>query len=154
MKPTNDFLTLQSLVSDIEVISESEFRQIGFSKEYSLLYHEWFDDSEDIDEAIFMGESAELFEVLRKLRPRYFIPNDRKRKVSLSEDLNDYLVGNFQPIYAHPTMKKVALVNNERLSIQGQAENTMEEVKQSSSASGAEFMFFNDLHQAVKWLGL
>jgi hypothetical protein len=148
----NDFSQLRSLVPKMKIISESEYRLIGFSEEQSLVYHEWLDDSQDIDDDAFKSETLELFRVLERLRPAYFIVNDKKRKTSISSEINEFLVVNFQPIYSH--MKKVALVSNEKLSIQSQAESTMEDVKNVSESTGAEFNFFIDVRQAVDWIGL
>jgi hypothetical protein len=51
-------------------------------------------------------------------------------------------------------MRKVALVSNEELSIQGQAESTMEDIDRNTIGNTAEFAFFIDVEQAVKWFGI
>ena len=155
MIEANDFLTITSLIPDLKIISRSEYRVMAFSGRYRLLYHEWFETSLDVDDDVFRSETLELFKALELERPVYFVVNDKKRKTSISDDINEFLVVNFQPIFSHPTMKKVALISNEKLSIQGQAESTMEEVKNMAPpAVGAEFQFFIDVTQAVAWLEL
>jgi len=151
---TSDYMLVKSLVPEIRIINETEFRLIGYTKEHALLYHEWHAHSEEIDDEIFKSHSLELFQVLEKLRPTYFLVNDKKRKLSISTEINEFLVVNFQPIYSHPTMKKVALVSNELLSIQGQAESTMEDIDKAAKSKGAEFNFFVDVTQAMQWLGI
>jgi len=148
---TSDFLILKSLVPDIKIVSQSEFRIIAYSEKHSLLYHEWLDTFE-IDDDTFKSEGLELFHLIEQLRPACLVPNDKKRKTSISDEINEFLVVNFQPFYSHPSMKKVALVNNEMLSTQGQAETVMEDVKQVSPAEGAQFNFFNGVEQAIKWV--
>ncbi len=151
---TSDFSVVLQLVPDMKIISRSEHRIVGFSEKHSLLYHEWLESSLDIDDEIFKSQGLEFFEVLEQLRPAYLIANDKKRKLSISSEINEFLVVNFQPIFSHPSMKKVGLVSNEMLSIQGQAESTMEEIKNSSAPKGATSNFFIDVSQAVEWLEL
>lgn len=149
-----DFKIVSDLIDDLEIIQESEFRVIGYSKKHNLIYHEWLESSLEIDDDIFRSESLNLFKVVEKYRPVLFLVNDKKRKTSISKDTQEFLVVNFQPLYAHPKMRKVALVSNEELSIQGQAESTMEEIEKETISDTAQFSFFMDITQAVDWLGI
>lgn len=147
-----DFVTISSLIDDLKIISESDYRIIGYSSKYDLLYHEWLESSLDIDDDIFRSESLLLFEIIEHYRPTYFLVNDKKRKVSISEETQEFLVVNFQPLYSHPKMRKVALISNEELSIQGQAESTMEDIDKGTISNTAQFAFFIDVTQAIDWL--
>jgi hypothetical protein len=147
---TIDLNQMKKLVSDIQVISESDYRLIAYSKKESLVYHEWLETSLEIDDDTFKSEALELFAILEELKPDYLLPNDKKRKTSISDEINEFLVVNFQPFYAK--MKKVALVRNEKLSIQGQPELTMEDVQKATPGGMAEFCFFDNVESAVKWM--
>ncbi len=149
---TTDFIQLQKIIPEVKIIIQSNYRFIAYSSNESLLYHEWLEEGTDIDDDIFRSESLLLFEVLQKYRPTFFLVNDKKRKLSISKEINEFLVVNFQPIYAHSSMKKVALISNEMLSIQSQAESTMEDVNNSKVPSEAVFNFFIDITQAIEWL--
>jgi hypothetical protein len=152
--PSRDFVTVSSLIDDLEVISESDFRIIAHSQKHDLLYHEWLESSLDIDDDIFRSESLYLFKIVEQYLPTFFLVNDKKRKTSISEETQEFLVVNFQPLYAHPKMRKVALISNEELSIQGQAESTMEDVDKGSISNTTEFAFFIDVSQGIEWLGI
>ncbi len=154
VKPTRDLALVSSLIDDLEIISESEYGVVGYSKEHDLMYHEWLESSLEIDDDVFRSECLHLFKILEEYRPTLFLVNDKKRKTSISEETQEFLVVNFQPLYAHPKMRKVALVSNEELSIQGQAESTMEDIDKNTSSNTAEFTFFIDVAQAVKWFGI
>lgn len=147
---TIDLNQLKKLIPDIHVISESDYRLVAYSEKKSMVYHEWLETSLEIDDDTFRSEALELFEIMTKLKPDYLLPNDKKRKLSISDEINEFLVVNFQPFYAK--MKKVALVRNEMLSIQGQPEVTMEDVQKATPGGMAEFSFFDNVESAVKWM--
>lgn len=149
-----DFTIVSSLINDIQIVHQSDYGVIGYSPKHEIIYHEWFEDAMEIDDETFKLHSLNLFNILEKYRPVFFLVNDKKRKLSISSEINEFLVMNFQPIYAHPKMKKVALISNEKLSIQGQAENAMEDVDKSTISNTSQFAFFIDVTQAVEWLGL
>src|SRR5687767_4132120 len=136
---TIDLDKLKAFIPDLNVILETDYRIIAYSEKKSLVYHEWRETSLEIDDDTFKSEALDLFSLMEKLQPQYLLPNDKKRKTSISPELNEFLVVNFQPFYAR--MKKVALVSNEKLSIQGQAETTMEDVQKETAEGMAEFNF-------------
>jgi len=146
----SDTNILKSLIPDADIVMETDYRIIVYSKSCSLVYHEWKETSLDIDDDTFKSEALDLFKMMEKLKPDYLLPNDKKRKTSISPEINEFLVVNFQPFYAK--MKKVALVNNEMLSIQGQAEHTMEDVEKATPDGMAQFNFFDSVEQAIKWM--
>ncbi len=148
-----DFSLISSTIPDMKIVSESEYRLIAYSEKHGLEYHEWHPDSSEIDDDTFKAETFELMKIIERLRPVYIIANDKKRKISISEEINDFLVGNFQALHSRLALKKVAVISNEQLSIQGQAESTLEELKKDSP-DNAEFRFFIDVGQALDWLGL
>ena len=145
-----DFTLLKTLIPDSEIIFETDYRIIAYSKKRSLIYHEWLETSLEIDDETFKSEALELFAIMTRLQPDYLLPNDKKRKTSISDEINEFLVVNFQPFYAK--MKKVALVSNEMLSIQSQAEVTMEDVQKATPDAMADFSFFDNVESAIKWM--
>lgn len=152
--PNRDLATVKSLIDDLVIISQSEYRVIGRSIKQDLVYHEWLESSLEIDDDIFRSECLLVFKILEEYRPAFFLANDKKRKAIISTEIQEFLVVNFQPLYAHPKMKKVALISNEELSIQGQVENTMEDIDKGTVDNSAEFAFFFDVTQAITWLGI
>ena len=152
--PNRDLTMVRSLVDDLEIIAQSDYRIIGYSKKHDLVYHEWLESSLEIDDDTFRSECLYVFQLIEEIRPGLFLANDKKRKAIISIELQEFLVVNFQPLYAHPRFKKLALVSNEGLSMQGQIESTMEDVDKSTISNTAEFAFFIDVTQAIEWLGI
>lgn len=151
---TTDFLQLQAHVPDIKIILETKLRLLAYSEKHSLFYHEWHPDSDEMDEEIYKSETFILFEVLDEYRPTYMIVNDRKRKLKISPELKEFLVENTKTLQALASVKNVAIINNELLSNQGQAESTMDEVKDKSMPNGSQLRYFIDVNLAVRWLGI
>ena len=150
----NNYISIQTIIPDIKIISESAYFIIGFSEKKSLFYHFWKDEVEEMDEDSFKVEIADVLDILEKVRPTYLLVNDKKRKHFISQDVNDFIVAGFVPIYTNQGLKKIAIVSNEMFTRQIQSEKIVQELENSSGSRGATFMFFIDISLAIEWLQL
>jgi hypothetical protein len=105
-----------------------------------------------MDENIFKEEVLEVINEVKVLRPSYFLANDKFREIRITEELNEFLLVNFFPIYGHPTVKKVGMIRSSSLSFQSELETAMEELSSSVSEADRTFRFFDDVQPAIDWL--
>lgn len=139
-------------IPDLKEVLRSEYRILCHSEKYSMIYHFWLPDSPEMDDEIFRLEILEVIKALEAIRPSYFLANDRFREIKISEDLNEFLLGNFFPIYGHSSVKKVAMVRSGLLSMQAELETTMEQLNSSVPEQDRTFNFFDDVNPALEWL--
>lgn len=139
-------------IPDLTIVLQSEYRILAHSVENSMVYHLWLPDGAEMDEDIFKEEVLEVINEIKILRPAYFLANDKFREIRITEELNEFLLVNFFPIYGHPNVKKVGMIRSSSLSFQSELETAMEELSSSVSEADRTFRFFDDVQPAIDWL--
>lgn len=139
-------------IPDLTNVLKSEYRLLAYSEKDSLIYHLWLPDAPEMDEDIFKTEILEVIEQIKKIRPSFFLANDKYREIHISAELNEFLLVNFFPIYGHASVNKVGMIRSSSLSFQSELETTMEELSSSVSESERTFRFFDDVEPAIEWL--
>ena len=139
-------------IPDLTIVLQSEYRILAHSVENSMVYHLWLPDAPEMDEDIFKEEVLEVINQIKIIRPSFFLANDKFREIRITEELNEFLLVNFFPIYGHPTVKKVGMIRSSSLSFQSELETAMEELSSTVSESDRTFRFFDDVQPAIDWL--
>ncbi len=140
-------------IPDLTIVLQSEYRILAHSVNNSMVYHLWLPDAPEMDEDIFKEEVLEVINQIKIIRPSFFLANDKFREIRITEELNEFLLVNFFPIYGHPTVKKVGMIRSSSLSFQSELETAMEELSSTVSESDRTFRFFDDVEPAIEWLG-
>lgn len=139
-------------IPDLTIVLQSEYRILAHSVNNSMVYHLWLPDAPEMDEDIFKEEVLEVINQIKIIRPSFFLANDKFREIRITEELNEFLLVNFFPIYGHPTVKKVGMIRSSSLSFQSELETAMEELSSTVSESDRTFRFFDDVEPAIEWL--
>lgn len=147
MKISSEFSLVKEQFPDLDIVLKSHYRVVAYSPNQSLLYHEWLEDNAEMDDETFKSEILLSIKSVEQLRPSFFIVNDKNRQVKFTNELNEFLMYNFMPVYSHTSVKQVLIIRCDFLSMQSELEIMMEEISKGEDKS--PFKFYDHISQVL-----
>ncbi len=115
-----------------------------------LLIHIWYEASRDIKDEEFREEMLRFLDAIVKYKPKYILVDQRKFFHVISINTNEWIDKNIHEAILKTDCEKVAFV----VSSDSLAKLGTSQALQGEIAGQLTFRFFEDYHEACKWLGL
>lgn len=132
-------------------ISQTEFIEIYFDDEKSLLYAKWLPETKNMDDEATLENMKLFVKALKEYKPAYVITDDREKNNPFSVEVQEEGAKLVTQALIESKVKKQAIIQPQELISKLSTEQIVEEVKRISKGQ-LKMDFFVDEETAQNWL--
>lgn len=135
----------------MEKLYESNYQEIRFSADQSLIEITWKLESEDMSVYDFRSEVVILLKLIRKLAPKKILLNTRELKFIIAPELQEW-INNILWLIPQFEYSKAAIINSDYIFTLVSLEQLLDEIRKQNLQTNNQSKFFTNEHAALTWL--